>query len=397
MSTFVTLFSKNKQGYRFWCIELNYENAAFRMHHGLCDITLSGPNHAHPTGAVTTTNWIYTSKKHIGKSNEVNASEQAVKTVQSRIAKKKVEDYFTYDELLEQSYTDRNRINVMLAETYNTNIIPTTEVFFQPKLDGVRCYIELPSLIARSRYHNRFPRIEIELKNIKSDNLSVFKDEMIFLDGEIYSHGKEVGQIISQLRRGITDCTYNVFDVFIPSKPHLVFSERRKILARIVRILDSPFIKLLHTVTKKVESIEDFHASINVAFEMYKDYEGLMIRMNTPYEHDRSHNLLKCKKMLDREFILVKFIEGTGQSYGIAASAIVQLCYTEEDKKLYPFLNNIIPPQCGVNVTGDNDLRKHYLMNESKLIGSKVTVRFQEYLSSGMIRFGELIAIRDYE
>ena len=76
---------KGNDRYRFWSIELDKENARYRSHYGYCDILQSNSNRVHPTGSVISTNWITSEPKHVGKSNEVNAQNQAVNEVKSKI------------------------------------------------------------------------------------------------------------------------------------------------------------------------------------------------------------------------------------------------------------------------------------------------------------------------
>ena len=392
---FRTLYSVSSDCQRFWCIEIDAANARHRIHHGRCDIEQSTSTFVVTTGAVISTNWKYVEEKHVGKSNHVSASDQCLLEAERLVVRKQKEGYFYWHE--REQHENSSKLDPMLASTYEPGIaIRTKEVFFQPKLDGVRCLIELPSLIARSRNHNRFPKVEIQLSTIPSELLDPLKNEPVILDGEIYKHGVEIGPIISQLRKGIVDCTFNAFDLIVPSQPDMNFNERGQKLSEIIRHLQCPFITKVHTIKCIVNSSEELESKLATAYDLHKDYEGTMIRFNGPYEFQRSKYLYKFKVMIDREFTLVRFIEGEGQSAGLAASAIIKLSYTPEDIKMFPFLADLVPPECGVNVTGDADTRKEYLHKKWKP-GTQVTVRFQGFNTSGMIRFGEVISVRNYE
>ena len=71
----------------------------------------------------------------------------------------------------------------MLAHTAQSIDYKNNEVFIQPKLDGIRCYITKDG--AFSRNHKRFYNCEHIIRDLKP----IFNENPdIILDGEIYNH-----------------------------------------------------------------------------------------------------------------------------------------------------------------------------------------------------------------
>ena len=406
-----SLFSIADKSERYWTITLDEANGCYCTSYGMCDIASSTYDKICKTSKEVTTKWKYSKDKNIGRSNYVSARDQASLEVERLIVEKKKEGFFELHEYDQAKSIHEDRIELMLATDYEEDKVESIyekfsregfeTIFLQPKLDGVRCYTNLYTLSAKSRNHNILPLVEQKIRDsIRADVARSLhaKYGRIILDGEIYKHGLDIGEIISCLRVDIKDCRYHIFDVILLDQPEMVYSQRLTAMIDILDTLDCPFLQLVQSIyatpTGNIKEIID-----NVYDDFSREYEGLIIRFDGPYQMKRSKMLLKLKKMMDREFTLVDFIEGEGQSQGIAASAIVQLSYTPEDLQKYRFLQAIpYPPTCKVNVTGTLETRREYLDFKDDLIGKQVTVQFQSYIKpSGMIRFGELKNIRDYE
>lgn len=111
-------------------------------------------------------------------------------------------------------------------------------------------------------------------------------------------------------------------------------------------------------------------------------YEGAMVRAaNGLYENRRSSNLLKMKDFDDAEFKIVGVEEGRGPFKGCAI-------FQCEAWTLTPF---------SCKMRGSVDLLKSIFKDKSKVIGKKITVRYQGVTNGGVPRFPVGIAIRDYE
>lgn len=398
---FKTLYSISAKGSaRFWRIELDIDEAKYRTLYGTCDLELSTPTHTHVTGKVGSSAWRYSEPKNVGRANEMSASDQAMAESGRLITEKKKTGFFEYGTIPDEKF------EVMLAYNWEDKRVTEGLMFLQPKLDGVRCYIILKTLEAKSRKHNTLPKIEEKLR----ESITYISPEFnnLILDGEIYQHGKDIGEIISSIRLGIIDnddISFNAFDIIDLSNPLMPYSDRLKLLTHTVATLKpmtKNFIKQVETEVINVEpqDIPSVSSYIDLYHDIYASrYEGLIIRFDAPYKFGRSTSLLKYKKMMTREFEVVDLIEGDGNSSNLAASAIVRVSYTEEDLETFSFLKDLKDPVfCGISVKGKTEIRRSYLQNKDHYIGKFATVCFQSFIDpTGMIRFGELVTFRDYE
>jgi ATP-dependent DNA ligase len=311
-----TLYSISARGStRFWCVELDADESRYRTVYGTCDLDQSTTDQPYPTGKTTCSQWRYAEAKNIGRSNEVTSNHQALLESLRLIADKKKTGFFEYGQPSEEKF------EVMLAHPYEQKRITNGKVFFQPKLDGVRCYIVLKTLEARSRNHNTFPKVESLIKRRVSYIPPEFDN--LILDGEIYQRGKDIGEIISAVRLGFednNDISFFAFDVIDLANPYMLYDERLELLTQTVQALKpllTTFISQVETHMIEISpadrpSIEEY---INMQHDMYvPPYEGLIIRLNTPYKFGRSPGLMKFKRMMSREFEVIEFVEGEGNS-----------------------------------------------------------------------------------
>jgi ATP-dependent DNA ligase len=187
-----------------------------------------------------------------------------------------------------------------------------------------------------------------------------------------------------------------MFDCYIIDQPDLPFVTRFDMLSK----YNNNYIKSVDTYAIKYSFDQSaLLAKINKYYNKFIDngYEGVMIRLNGVYEQKRSMYLYKYKMMLDREFVVLDIYAGEGTLSDVAASALIEIEYSKQDRKDYTYLPKI-KQQCKVNITGTMTIRKEYLYNKNDYIGKLATIRFQEYIpESGLLRFGELIAFREYE
>ena len=107
-------------------------------------------------------------------------------------------------------------------------------------------------------------------------------------------------------------------------------------------------------------------------------YEGQMLRVpDSLYEGKRSKNLIKHKEFQDEEFVIVNIEEGLGNWAGYAKSVEIQL-------------NDGTTQSSGVR--GNQAFMKQILQNKDKLIGTEVTVRYQNKTTDGKLRFPVVVA-----
>lgn len=97
-------------------------------------------------------------------------------------------------------------------------------------------------------------------------------------------------------------------------------------------------------------------------------YEGSIIRnCNAPYEHKRSHNLLKVKPTDDAEGVIISVIEGIGNASGLAATAKLRWNGKEFD----------------ATFMGSQETRRKILQEKDDWIGKEVT-----FLYNGLTGLG---------
>jgi ATP-dependent DNA ligase len=217
--------------------------------------------------------------------------------------------------------------------------------FVQRKYDGVRAVATYDPAASKDAFGNpiggvilysRTKRPYVGFDYIKEELIHALSDlyeagTHVYLDGEIYKHGMLLQDISGYARREdkSTDVKvdYMVYDMFIPSKPELKYSERKQILENIFEE-HGPFNNIKLVETFKIDTAEDANNLYNQFLS--EKYEGAMLRIDSPYRYSekgyRSKNLLKMKPELDAEFTIIGYETGTK---GKAASAIMFICETD--------------------------------------------------------------------
>lgn len=252
---------------------------------------------------------------------------------------------------------------LLLSETYDPNMDPTG-YWLSEKLDGIRAMWDGQRMVSRNG--NAFAVPEWFLKNYPS-----FK-----LDGELWlGRGRfnETSSIVRSSRdKGWNQMRYMAFD--IPEKRAGVFEDRQKILAELKKVMDNPFIEIVPQT--RCPNKQFFNHVFELA--LANGAEGIMLRKpRTMYEAKRSSTLLKAKRMIDAEAIVLSYEPGTGKFSNMMGAL---WCEDERGRKF----------KVG---TGFSDAQR----SNPPPIGCKITYRYQELTESGAPRFPAFVAIRDYE
>lgn len=218
---------------------------------------------------------------------------------------------------------------------------------------------------------------------------ALYNPENLFLDGELYLHGKSLRWISGQARKETDDGTLNyvVYDCFFPAAiaaGYQMISQHRQ------QYLDMFFNNANDVVDglKHVQRAENFKVS-NLG-DVYKlrdqflteGYEGAIVRKNwTGYRYGgnnyHSSNLVKVKPMFDSEFKVVGYDQGTkGKDVG----ALIWVCEVElehvkdENDKTF----SVVPK----NMTYAERYRIFGLLNaetfEKYIKGKLLTIEFPE-------------------
>jgi DNA ligase-1 len=299
-----------------------------------------------------------------------SAEEQAIK--QAKALHKKKMDLGAFEDI-----NDIDKpvfFKPMLAHDYNDYKDKIKyPVATQPKLDGVRCIIDIDGM--RSRNGKELisaPHIHEALKPL----FEKYPD--LVFDGELYAHkndGVDFNKIISCVRK--TKPTPN--DI-IESKQYIqywiydlpshtgTFTERYKALSE----LELPDCCVI-VKTEQADNKNDISAYYSDY--MADGYEGQMIRvLDSEYENKRSKHLLKHKSFMDAEFEIKDVVEGKGKLTG----KIGKLVFDGFDSA----------------VNGDHEYLE-MLFKRGDLIGKKATVKYFELTTDGVPRFPKVVYIRD--
>ncbi len=305
--------------------------------------------------------------KNIGKSNEVKPEDQAIKEMKAKRVSKLKEGYF--ETIAEAEGTQV--LMPMLAKVYEKEAHKinwgTDEVHVQPKYDGIRC-ISQPgkpnSLVSRkNRPIDTCAHIAQAIRAI---------DFPYPLDGELYVEGlsfQEVTRLVKKYRPGKTgQVQYFIYDIVAPE---LTFRERSQMIRNLFndpKVLDR---KCLVRVPTHEITAEFQIAKINTHY-LRKGYEGTMVRWGDEgYKiNGRSSHLLKNKEFID---------------ITVTIKDVMPMEVYEDQGRFLVELDNGIT--CKPNPKCSFEKRKYILQNPHEFIGTKIELRFFEYMESGVPRF----------
>ena len=314
-------------------------------------------------GKLTTSEPTYCVGKNVGKSNETSDEQQAQNEALAKWEKKVGAGY---NEVLTK---DEKFFKPMLAfelKQYE-KLLFTVPTFIQPKLDGVRCYLDNRKLTTRAgKPIVSCPHLELGFFG---------------LDGELYNHElkSDFNKIISLVRKTKPEpedlieseklIQYWIYDY--PYYSDKVFSERYKMLKRDFNEFYqfSNNIRLVPTFqVTHIDHLLEKHREF-----MEQGYEGSIIRLDLGgYENKRSKQLLKYKDWQDAEWEIVDVLEGTGNRAGCANMLVIKLD------------SGVI---CKPTMTGTEEFMRKVWLDKQNVIGKQVTIKFFGYTEDGSLRF----------
>jgi len=221
----------------------------------------------------------------------------------------------------------------MLAYPVNKKPIDYSKpVFIQPKLDGVRCVIQLElvehgsdeyasgfgmAVKAYSRTGKEWKNIDHILKQLKPF-FKKYPD--VILDGELYNHDfkDNFEKIISMVRKtkptdearaeSAENVQFHCYDIIDEKLP---FNQRIDFINSSLMLMgDSIHIVDTHWLEQEVDT------KIRHVINMDHGYEGSIVRTNETYQCKRSHSLRKIKDFHDTEATITGWVEGKGKRIG---------------------------------------------------------------------------------
>eukprot|EP01047_Picozoa_sp_COSAG01_P022801 COSAG01_NODE_1366_length_10560_cov_6.608642_13_plen_276_part_00 len=262
----------------------------------------------------------------------------------------------------------------------------TKKVYMQPKLDGVRCVIQLNDkgeVYAYSRTGKPWLNIEHILQDLKP----LFKEnEDVILDGELYNHDlrDDFEKIISLVRKQkptADDRTeskqlvqFHCYDYANGSEN---YSTRMNNL--VTSDMYSYCVKYVPTT-----SVAEDQAQIQHQLNLDEGYEGSILRLDGPYQCKRSYNLQKFKDFHDTEATIIGYVDGKGKREGTLGKFLMQ----DDDGVEFG-----CPPGKGYNYKMLADM----LTNIHNYIGKRATFTYFERTKAGSYRHPLFKTIRNYE
>lgn len=349
-----TLYKMDSRGNtRIWRME--QDGPRFRTISGLKD------------GKQVTTDWTVAERKNVGKTNATTAEEQAGLEIEAQYRLKLRKDYHkSVEDIVTQKF-----FKPMLAKDYTKHkdrIDWATNVYAQPKLDGIRCIATKDGLWSRTgKPIEAVPHLNNALAPLFA------ADPALVLDGELYNHElrDNFNEIVSIVRKHKPDhnelaraelIEYHIYDA--PSVDDS-FGVRLKAITKL-KDVDGVVVVRTEKVSSEADADELYGQQVE------QGYEGGIIRLDGPYEQKRSSLLLKRKDFEDAEFEIVRVEEGLGNWSGAAKRIIFRL----EDGR-----------ECGAGLRGTKEYAQDVLENANKYIGKQVTVQFFTRTPDGMPRF----------
>ena len=279
-------------------------------------------------------------------------------------------------------------IKPMLAYKVGKKPVDWSEkVFMQPKLDGVRCVIQLDKtgkVIAYSRTGKPWLNIRHILKDLKP---WFAEHPDAILDGELYNHElrNDFEQIISLVRTQKPTAYMRSkskklvqFHCYDYANGNDVYSQRMQNLS----VSDMYSYCVKYVPTWQVTS--NGHANLKHKSFLEKDYEGSILRLDTKYQNKRSYGLQKFKDFHDAEATIVGYVPGKGKRTGTLGKFMMQ------DDKGIEFG---CPPGKGYNY---KDLA-NILNNVHDYIGERATFTYFERTKAGSYRHPLFKTLRNYE
>ena len=280
-------------------------------------------------------------------------------------------------------------IKPMLAYKVDSKPIDwTNKVYMQPKLDGVRCLIQLNEkgeVYAYSRTGKPWLNIEHILQNLKP---LFSENEDVILDGELYNHDlrDDFEKIISLVRKQKPTADdraeskqlvqFHCYDYANGSENYstrmrnLVTSD---MYSYCVKYVPSTQVKS----DKEAKLIHDYNT-------IGSGYEGSILRLDGPYQCKRSYNLQKFKDFHDDEATIIGYEAGKGKREGTLGKFFMM------DSEGVKFG---CPPGKGFTYKDLADIQN----NIHDYIGETATFTYFERTKAGSYRHPFYKCIRNYE
>lgn len=369
------------------------------------------------------------------KSNRRNAFQQAMIQARSLFLKRK-----------EKGANERKPIKGKKVSTQNVMYFPMLAkpfkdgekhlefpLYIQPKLDGVRCLVFLKkkndpsSIVIYTRTKKEFLNMDYLTKLLYpylNDLYDEEKNQSIYLDGELYKHGKKLQDISGESRNekkrpkngnfgakkdkeeddedseaedNVEHNEYHIYDCFYPKELDNAYSQRKEQLEALFEAMEDDeearqYIKPVETI--EVANMEEVQAQYEKFVE--DNYEGAILRNSDGVylanaektgSFMRSKDLVKLKKKFTDEYEVVDFKQG---KKGKDVGAIIWIAQTKGKIKF-----NVTPK--GITYEQRKKLYQECKKNFSKYKNRMLTVEYEDLSKAGVPQRAKAVAFRDYE
>lgn len=309
--------------------------------------------------------------------------QQSLQEGKRRFMDKCLEGYCT--EGSESSIT----IKPMLANDFKGNNIKDWQsIYYQPKLDGVRCLISntvngIAKMSRSNRHYSFLNHLDEQCRLLLS-----LLPTGTYLDGELYAHNvpfEKITSIVRKTKEPDADeaiIQYWIFDLLIEGSDatfdyrySLLYQAYQQVADRLPHIVIVPLYQL--------NSANDILTTLDAWCDI--GYEGLILRKTGPtskYVMGRCSNILKVKKFITAEAVVTAVFPGSG---------------TEESCAMFRLYDAEINAVFDVRPSGSFEQRAHWLLHPHEVLGKTYTYKCFYRKKGNLPRFPVGVGFRDYE
>ena len=331
--------------------------------------------------------------KNIGKKNATNTITQAISDAYSLYKKKlkKSSDGIKASKPLPMLLKNKKDIK-LTPDDYAAGL------FIERKYDGARAIshnntVGDVGIHLYSRTGNRYTGIE----HIEKELALMLTTPDLYLDGELYIHGRPLQDISGIIRSGTSNerglLNFYLYDCFDRRVPDMSQHERKKLLASLYNKHKSKLNSIILVDTIMVHSEDE----IDRYYKQYlsEGYEGAVLRKsNSPYEHAvngyHSSHVLKLKPLGSDEFKIIGFEEG---KKGKDVGAVIFRLMTKDKVEFTAVPNMTLSNRKELFTKLSGDRRIFAQSYKDKM----ATIQYATLSKSGVPTQPKFIAVRDYE
>lgn len=366
--TFHTLYAKDSNGNtRIWYMEQN--GHLYRTHSGVKD------------GQIVTSDWSTAEAKNVGKKNATTASEQATAEIEAKYKKQLKTGYHENENDADSgtSYVEPMLAKPLKDLTKKPNF-QKENWGMQCKFNGNRCVATKDGLFTRKgeRYMS-VPHIENALKPFFEKHPDAVLDGELF-NNELRQQLNEISKLIRKtkhiesrdLEQSEKLVKYYIYDGygFNNLDEEAPYNARKLFIDANVTNLSEYFVEV---ITQNVQSEEHMNALFQ-SLLLDQQEGGMLRKLDAPYEHKRSKNLVKVKAEDDDEAVIIEITDGDGNWKGAATNVTLNW----KDKTFDAVFK------------GSYETRAEILKNKNNWIGKTVTFLYMGLTGLGTPNYARI-------